>query len=135
MDDDPDDQEFFVETLHSVSAHAGCYAASNGEEGLLMLIQEKIRPDYIFTDIQMPGMDGHEFIRQIKSMDEYRLIPIIVYSSIYSSDHLRRMRELGVLACYPKSSSQILFEILRQYFGEPGSFSTAASRGQNQYPL
>lgn len=86
-----------------------------------MLSQEEIRPDYIFTDIEMPCMDGYEFIRQVKTIDEYSRIPIIVYSSVYSTAHLDRIKELGVLACYPKSSAQILFEILRQYFGEDTS--------------
>ncbi len=40
------------------------HTAENGEEGLVMF--EKIKPDIVFTDIKMPGMDGIEVLRRIK---------------------------------------------------------------------
>ena len=118
VEDDRDDQEFFVETLHAVSKKTGCYAVSNGVEALLMLREEGLRPDFIFTDINMPIMDGYEFIEILKSHGEFRDIPVVVYSSNYGIDHMIRLRELGVLAFYSKGRFQLLPEILRQYFGD-----------------
>ena len=51
VEDDPEDQEFFIDALHSISSTTGCYAVLNGEEALLTLAQEQFTPDYIFTDI------------------------------------------------------------------------------------
>jgi len=38
--------------------------AENGEEGIQVF--EKEKPDIVFTDIKMPGMDGFEVLRRIK---------------------------------------------------------------------
>lgn len=118
LEDDQEDQEFFVETLHAVSQKTGCYAVSNGAEALLMLREEGLRPDFIFTDINMPIMNGYEFIEILKSIDELKHIPVVVYSSNYSIDHMVRLRKLGVLAYYCKGRFQLLPEILRLYFGD-----------------
>jgi YesN/AraC family two-component response regulator len=39
--------------------------AENGEEGIMMF--EKEHPSIVFTDIKMPGMDGFEVLKRIKT--------------------------------------------------------------------
>ena len=118
VEDDPEDRDFFVKALLTVSSRTGVYTVSNGEEALTALIKDGIRPDYIFTDIQMPRMNGFEFIREIRSLDEFRTVPIIVYSSLPSEDAVHKLMKLGARAFYSKGSPKILHDILRQYFGE-----------------
>jgi DNA-binding NarL/FixJ family response regulator len=50
-------------------------AVENGREALAMV--EKYRPHLIVTDIAMPQMDGHTFIRQIRSQPALRLLPVV----------------------------------------------------------
>jgi DNA-binding NarL/FixJ family response regulator len=50
-------------------------AVENGREALTMV--EKYRPHLIVTDIAMPQMDGHTFIRQIRSQPALRLLPVV----------------------------------------------------------
>jgi signal transduction histidine kinase/DNA-binding response OmpR family regulator len=53
--------------------------AANGIEGL-----EQVRrhaPGVILLDLMMPGMDGFEFIHQLRMKNEWRLIPIIVVTA------------------------------------------------------
>jgi DNA-binding NarL/FixJ family response regulator len=50
-------------------------AVENGREALTMV--EKYRPHLIVTDIAMPQMDGHAFIRQIRSQPALRLLPVV----------------------------------------------------------
>jgi CheY-like chemotaxis protein len=51
-------------------------SATNGVEALEML--EGIRPDVILTDLQMPKMDGREFIDALQAKPQTSKIPIVV---------------------------------------------------------
>ena len=61
------------------SAGIDMIEAVTGEDGVAMA--EKERPDVILMDIQLPGLDGYEATRRIKSNPELRHIPIIVVTS------------------------------------------------------
>ena len=50
--------------------------ASSGEEALNLLNQA--RPDAILLDFKMPGLDGIEVCRRIRSNDKTKTIPIIM---------------------------------------------------------
>src|SRR5450432_3762006 len=51
-------------------------SATNGEEALEVL--NRVKPDLIFTDMQMPKMSGSEFITVLKSRPETAAVPIII---------------------------------------------------------
>jgi CheY-like chemotaxis protein len=51
-------------------------AATNGEEALQIL--ERVHPDLIVTDMQMPKMSGSELISALKKNSETASIPIII---------------------------------------------------------
>jgi two-component system chemotaxis response regulator CheY len=51
-------------------------SATNGREALDVL--GKFRPDFIFTDLQMPLMNGHELISNLRARPEMAAIPIVV---------------------------------------------------------
>lgn len=85
VEDDPEDQEFFLETLQVVAENTGCYAVSNGEEALTVLTDEQISPDIIFTDLNMPKLDGLGFIRRVREMEKFREVPIIIYTEVLKS--------------------------------------------------
>jgi CheY-like chemotaxis protein len=119
VEDDPEDQEFFIDALHHVSSTTGCYAVSNGEEALYTLLQVDFNPDYIFTDLNMPKMDGFEFLRILRNMERFRNIPVIVYSSDYSEELIQKVKALGVMAYYSKTRIGALKDILKKYFHDP----------------
>jgi CheY-like chemotaxis protein len=54
-------------------------SAGNGVEALEIL--NRVRPDLIVTDLQMPKMSGRELIAAIKSKPEAAQIPIIIIAS------------------------------------------------------
>jgi CheY-like chemotaxis protein len=124
VEDDHEDQELFIDAVHSISPSIGCYAVSNGEEALSTLLEEGLNPDFIFTDLNMPRMNGFEFLKALRSIEQFRSIPVIVLSSEYSEDVMRKVKDLGVTAFYSKTRFGLITEILRKYLVEPVSRTT-----------
>ncbi len=54
-------------------------AKKNGKEALEWM-QQGVIPDVIVADINMPELDGIEFIRQIRSSGFFKEIPLVILS-------------------------------------------------------
>ncbi len=68
-------------------------AAKNGKEGVEKAIEEK--PDLILMDILMPGMDGREATRRIRSNADTHDIPILAATALFSVSDLGSCVEAG----------------------------------------
>ena len=55
-----------------------------------------IKPDLIVLDIEMPRMNGFEFMAVLKSSDQYKDVPVIMLTSRISEKHRLKAEELGV---------------------------------------
>jgi len=66
--------------------------ASNGIEALEKITQQ--RPDFIFTDIRMPRMDGLELCRQLH--EQYESIETVVISGYGDFEYARKCMSYGV---------------------------------------
>ena len=53
-------------------------------------------PHLIITDLTMPGMDGFEFIAQVKKKQTLHAVPIIIFSARPVSENRPVAMELGV---------------------------------------
>jgi signal transduction histidine kinase/CheY-like chemotaxis protein len=53
--------------------------ACNGEECLKAIADE--RPDAIILDLNMPGMNGMEVLEKLRSREETRTLPVVIYTS------------------------------------------------------
>ena len=60
--------------------------AGNGIEGLEVLAQNWV--DMIFTDINMPEMDGFTFVNEVRKNDMFKYTPIVVVTSETRSDEI-----------------------------------------------
>jgi len=81
IEDDKDDQLFFIEALSGIENASLSHIAGNGKEALTALLKSDSLPDIIFTDINMPVMDGIECLSAISKDPRTRHIPVIVLSS------------------------------------------------------
>ena len=95
IDDDPDDIEFFVEAVRSIDASIECKQATNGEEGLASLRNGEVDPQYIFLDLNMPRLNGKEFLSEIKKDEKLSDIPVIMYSTSGIESDIRESLRLG----------------------------------------
>ena len=84
-------------------AHYGMLEALTGEEGVALAETE--RPDLILMDIQLPGLDGYEATRRIKSNPALSHIPIIAVTSYALSGDDAKARAAGCYAYVTKPFS------------------------------
>ena len=75
--------------------HFKLHEAGSGLEALDKLMELETPVDLIFTDINMPNMDGLEFIKRCKEDDMYKDIPIIVITTEDGVEDRQRALELG----------------------------------------
>jgi CheY-like chemotaxis protein len=119
IDDDHDDQLIFALALQQVSGSILCVTADNGMEALKKLGQKSFHPDYIFIDLNMPGMNGTECMLEIKGMHHLKNIPIIIYTTSSNQKDVVETNALGACAFITKPShiadlSEKLHEVFRQ---------------------
>lgn len=69
-------------------------AKSDGLEGMKYLEGGNM-PDLIVADIQMPNMDGYDFIKNIRASGYFKDIPLIMLSGIESSQVKVKCLKLG----------------------------------------
>lgn len=67
--------------------------AGDGQEALSVLAGEKV--DLILSDINMPNMDGLEFLRQKAANDAIKDIPVVMITTEAGADIIGEARSLG----------------------------------------
>lgn len=75
LEDDDEVRENITNSMSNIVKKV--YSAANAEEALKLY--DKFKPDIIFTDIDMPGMNGLEFVKEIR--EDNTEIPIIVLTA------------------------------------------------------
>ena len=82
IDDDSDDREIFEEALLSLNIDVKYEEAKNGAEAWEKLNSDIFnKPDLIFLDLNMPIMDGRQFLKHIKLNQSFSNIPVIIYTT------------------------------------------------------
>ena len=64
------------------------------------------RPDVIFMDHLMPGMDGFQAIQAIKGNPDTAMIPVVMYTSQEGELYVSQARALGAVGVLPKTVKQ-----------------------------
>lgn len=87
--------------------------ALNAEDGLNKILTEN--PDLILLDIMMPGMDGYQFLKQIKTRKDTSDIPVIILSSLSRESDMLKGLESGATDYITKPfSPQVLISKIKK---------------------
>ena len=70
--------------------------AENGEIALDSIKQEEINPDIVLLDLNMPKMNGLEFLAIVRNDESMRHLPIIILSTSNNNRDLMEAYKLGV---------------------------------------
>jgi len=86
VEDNPGDVRLTEEALKESKIAVNMRVASDGIMALAMLHREgeyadQPTPDLILLDLNMPRMDGREVLRQIKSDEQLKHIPVVILTT------------------------------------------------------
>lgn len=92
-----DDEEFarsFLGRVLEKLGVAGVVTAENGAEALVKLDTADPRIDLVICDIEMPEMDGFEFVRKVRygAVKGYKDVPIIMLTGKDTDRNVRKGR-------------------------------------------
>jgi len=117
IDDDEDDQFIFLAAIKESVPGYECRISNNGPEGLIALNSSSSKPEIIFLDLNLPLMNGFEFLILLKTEVKLSGIPVIIFSTSDNPSDKKRARDLGALRFITKTADiQLLKRDLIQIF-------------------
>lgn len=118
VDDDEDDREIFKSVLKDVHPDFGFIAAKDGLDALTILSNNPL-PVCIYVDLNMPNMNGIEFLRAIQLHRVYSKIPVFVLSALYKHEDRNMIKRIGAVDYLRKPDNYEDFvKLLRSCFVE-----------------
>lgn len=116
IDDDDDDIDFFVAAIGYIADGVSCFSFTNASKALQKLTGGELIPDVIFLDLNMPVINGEEFLGMLKATATLKDIPVIILSTSSDSLTARKLKEEGASGFLTKPASiKDLSNLLRPY--------------------
>jgi CheY-like chemotaxis protein len=122
-DDDEDDHVLIKNVFAEAGVSAEFRFTSSGLELIKYLGDSSHRrihpfPDIILLDLNMPQMNGHDVLCWLKSHQDYRAIPVVIYSTSDDEDDIRKSYRAGanayiVKCCPPEDLVEQIKYLLR----------------------
>ena len=121
VEDDPADQKLIKTSLKNQKIANDLHIVNSGEGGLDFLCHrgdyagETAWPDLILLDLNMPGMGGKEFLRQMKDDENLKQIPVVILTT---SDSERDIIETYKLQASGYVKKPVTLDEFRQVMGK-----------------
>ncbi len=99
---------------------------ANGEEGLAFLKNAKELPGLIILDINMPKMNGIEFLQLMKQDEKFRTIPVVILTTSLEQQDKWNSFQLGISGYMVKPVDYDRFKDMMDSLKKYWSFSELA---------
>ena len=112
-----EDSPFFLKQMKSILTDAGCevLTAEDGEKGLKVLDEQNGSIALVFTDVEMPKMDGLEMTRRIRADGRYAQLPIVAVTSLSGDLAEKKGRDAGLTEYLVKLDRELIVDRCNQY--------------------
>ena len=119
-DDDKDDREFFEEVVTEINSTILVQGVKDGLE-LMEVLNKKntLLPAILFLDLNMPGKNGKECLKEIKNNSRLKDMPVVIYSTSALGKDIRDTHSLGA----------------NLYISKPNNFNAAISMIKKVFSL
>jgi len=118
IDDDHDDQLVFSIAVKRLNKPILCITADNGLIALRKLEHDpSFKPDFIFLDLNLPGLNGIECLIRIKEISKLSSIPVVIYTTSSRAEDILTAKNLGAFAFITKPDDVTdVVEKLKDFF-------------------
>ncbi len=96
IEDDAIEVMKFKRVLSKFEVNHEVIEANNGEEAQQILTEKDKLPSIILLDLNMPKVNGIEFLAELKNNKELQYIPVVVLTTSSNYKDLKRCYELGI---------------------------------------
>ena len=106
-DDDTEDCDIFIEVVHHIKPGLPVNLVHNGEQLMRLLhdTHEDELPGLVFLDLNMPLKNGQECLTEIRTNKKFKAVPVVVYSTSSSRQHIDDTFLNGANFYFPKPDS------------------------------
>ena len=123
IDDNDADNDYHQIIISEMNVTDNIQVVENGEQAIVFLKKEnQIIPDLIFLDINMPRMNGWEFLEEYKNLDvaQRAKIVIVMLTTSANPDDVIRAETIAEVNGFKSKplSEDMLNEILEQHFSD-----------------
>jgi CheY-like chemotaxis protein len=110
-----EDEENIVESLTFLLQREGMRTTSVFDGAQAIGAIERLRPDVLILDVMLPGIDGLEILRKIRSTPRMRDLPVVMLTARMQQQDRRRAEEIGVNAFVTKpfSNAEVVMTVKR----------------------
>ncbi|MGF6175710.1 response regulator [Ensifer sp. 4252] len=103
VEDNVHDARFVTRALSQTDGTLDIVHVTHADEAVILLEREHF--DYVLLDIKMPGVDGMELLKRIRSNEGTSVVPVIVLTSSTNPSDVARSYKAGANAYTAKPSS------------------------------
>jgi len=96
IEDDAIEVMKFNRVLKTLNLNHKIIEANNGEEALAILKEKEVVPDVIFLDLNMPKINGIDFLKILKEDDYLKYIPSIILSTSNNHNDILECYKIGI---------------------------------------
>jgi CheY-like chemotaxis protein len=129
VDDDAEDQEILLEIIDELYPSCTKASAMNGAEALDYIEKNPPPPSVVFLDLNMPFINGFDFLKTYKKKHGYESSHVIIYSTSSHPRDQHLTKELGASGFITKVADSSL---LRQRVQEVMQAIDAFGKGSQQ---
>lgn len=94
VEDNPADIRLVQESIRESGRPMDLEVATDGEAALSLLRSERLRPDLVLLDLNLPKLDGAAVLEQIKESHELRRIPVVILTTSTAEEDVLRSYDL-----------------------------------------